>query len=175
MSRPVGCHKSVLTSNTKPYHILHTHTHACDLTLSHHILHTEGVKDTPLTLHVRISPREYAEAISSTNAVAANVLNPACLPWQPSRSSVHILAAWDLHLSVCVPDWLHVGTHVFYLLASVLSFLFVRWLLVCVLRRPSWMFIWLFPDCQYVRKRECDKQYTLFPPKCVCKCRFFYE
>jgi len=52
-------------------------------------MHPEGVK---AALHVRIShthkhthththtPREYTEAISRGNAVAANVLNSACLP-----------------------------------------------------------------------------------------------
>lgn len=84
MSRPVGCHKSVLTRTAKPYHILHTHTDTCDLTLSHHVLHTEGVKDTTFTLHVRMShthqENTQGKAISSGIAVAANVLNSACLP-----------------------------------------------------------------------------------------------
>lgn len=85
MSGPVSCDKSFRTRIANTFY---SHTLACDFTLRHHVLHPEGVKDTRLPLCVKISHMQthtqqentQNEAISSGIAVAANVLNSACLP-----------------------------------------------------------------------------------------------
>lgn len=87
----------------------HISTHACDLTLSHHVCTQKAWKTLRRRLCMRGShththirqENTRREAISRGITAAANVLTSACLSWQPSVSSVQILASWDLHVSMC--------------------------------------------------------------------------
>lgn len=84
----------------------HISTHACDLTLSHHVCTQKAWKTLRRRLCVREShththiqqENTRREAIRRGITAAANVPTSACLSWQPS---VSFLASWDLHVSMC--------------------------------------------------------------------------
>lgn len=84
----------------------HISTHACDLTLSHHVCTQKAWKTLRRQLCVREShththiqqENTRREAIRRGITAAANVLTSACLSWQPS---VSFLVSWDLHVSMC--------------------------------------------------------------------------
>ena len=88
--------------------------------------------------HAHTHTHTHTHTLSSSSGMdmAANVPNSACLPWQPSRSSVHTLASWDLHVCLCMCECFPVIAYTYvYLYRAGLSqsSLFCVWgVLVCV-------------------------------------------
>lgn len=95
--------KDTTFSLSLPHTYTHTqkHMHVHNITLSHHVMHHTHNTHTRTRMHTHQDNME-KKAISSDITVTASILNSACLPWQPSRSSVHILASWNLHVYMCV-------------------------------------------------------------------------
>lgn len=117
-----------------PLSLSHTHTYTCMCTISHWVTMS---CTTHTHTHIHQENME-KKGISSDITVTANILNSACLPWQPNRSSVHILTSWNLHVCLhmceCIQENMHLSSFSWMTLASRehITKIKPRFLFVCV-------------------------------------------